>query len=212
MKIPTLINNITGIPKMKTFAQYLTESARTHDYRIKIVGEIPQGFLAAFKDQLKKFDPASVGDVKKTPVTAQPKDFPAFTNESVSMMDVSFRYPATMPQIQEMAKLLGLDPDRLCVTQRDYAEGMDQELLGIEEQKDLLTSDYPADSAEQKQLKKDHASGNQQVVKNSAADAVWTVAGGKTKPAETTNDLPMGVTSPMSKITRPAKPATGFRK
>jgi len=38
------------------------------------------------------------------------------------------------------------------------------------------------------------------------------VAGGKTKPAETTNDLPMGVTSPMSKITRPAKPATGFRK
>jgi hypothetical protein len=197
---------------MKTLAQYLTESTRTHDYRIKIVGDVPSDFMSAFKAQLKKFDPSSMSDVKKTPVMSQPKDFPGFANESVSMMDVCFRYPATLPQIQEMAKLLGLDPDRLCVSQTDYAEGMDAELLGIEDQKDLLTSDYPADSAEQKKLKKDHASGNQQLVKNSADNAVWTVAGGKTKPAETTNDLPMGVTSPMSKVTRPAKPSTGFRK
>jgi hypothetical protein len=197
---------------MKTLAQYLTESTRTHDYRIKIVGDVPSDFMSAFKDQLKKFDPASIGDVKKTPVMSQPQDFPGFANESVSIVDVTFRYPATMLQIQQMAELLGLPADRICVQQKDYADGVDQELLGIENQKDLLTSDYPADSAEQKKLKKDHASGNQQLVKNSADDAVWTVAGGKTKPAETTNNLPMGVTSPMSKVTRPAKPATGFRK
>lgn len=197
---------------MKTLAQYLTESTRTHDYRIKIVGDVPSDFMSAFKDQLKKFDPASIGDVKKTPVMSQPQDFPGFANESVSILDVTFRYPATMPQIQQMAELLGLPADRICVQQKDYAEGMDAELLGIEKQKDLLTSELPAPDSLQKRLKKDHADGNQQVVKNSADEAVWTIAGGRTKPAETTNDLPMGVTSPMSKVTRPPKPATGFRK
>jgi hypothetical protein len=196
---------------MKTLAQYLTEGERTHDYRIKVVGDLPPNFMTAFKEQLKKFDPKTMGDVKKTPVMSQPQDFPGFENESVSMMDVSFRYPATMPQIQQMAELLGLDPDRLCVQQRDYAEGLDQELLGIEKQKDLLTSEYPEPDAKQKKLKKEYADSNQQLIKNSAADAVWTVAGGKTKPAETTNDLPMGVTSPMSKVKRPPKPATGFK-
>lgn len=198
---------------MKTFAQYLTESTKTHDYRIKIVGAVPADFVSALKDQLKKFDPVTVGDIKSTPVMSRHEDFPAFPNESVNMMDVSFRYPATPPQIQQIAELLGLDADRICIQQRDYATGMDRELLGIDQQKDLLTSDYPADTKEQRDLKKDYAAvgKDKQVVKNSADDAVWTVAGGKTPPAETTNDLPQGVNSPMTTIKRPPRPATGFR-
>jgi hypothetical protein len=199
---------------MKTFSQYLTESQRTHDYRVKIVGDIPSGFVSALRDQFKKFDPVSIGEIKRTPVMSQPLDFPAFPNESVNMMDVTFRYPATPPQIQQIAELLGLDADRICITQRDYANGMDRELLGIEQQKDVLMTDYPADTKEQRDLKKDYAAVGEDkaVVKNSAEDAVWTVAGGKTKPAETTNDLPQGVTSPMSKMKRAPLPATGFRK
>ena len=199
---------------MKTFAQYLTESARTHDYRIKIVGDVPADFVRQFKDQLKKFDPVQVGEMKSTPVMSQPPDFPAFANESVNMMDVSFRYPATQPQIAQMARLLGLDEDRICVQQKDYAEGMDRELLGISEQKDLLTDTaYPADSKEQRELKKDYAAvgRDKQVVKNSAEDATWTVAGGKTPPAETTNDLPQGVKSHMTAMKRPPRPGVGFR-
>ena len=200
---------------MKTFAQYLTESAQTFDYRIKIVGDVPAGFVKQLKDQLKKFDPASIGEVKSTPIMSRHMDFPDFPNESVNMMDVTFRYPVTPPQVQQVARLLGFDENRICIVQRDWAEGMDQELLGIEEQnKDLLNSPYPADNKEQKDLKKDYAAvgKDKQVVKNSAEDAKWTVAGGKTPPAETTNDLPMGVKSPMTTIKRPAKPATGFRK
>ena len=199
---------------MKTFAQYLTESQKTHDYRVKIVGDIPAGFAGALRDQLKKFDPVSIGEIKKTPVMSQPMDFPAFPNESVNIMDVTFRYPATPPQIQQIAELLGLDADRICITQRDYANAMDRELLGIQQQKDVLLTDYPADTKEQKDLKKDYSAvgRDKAVVKNSAEDATWTVAGGKTKPAETTNDLPQGVTSPMTKMKRPPLPATGFKQ
>lgn len=200
---------------MKNFAHYLAESEKTFDYRIKIVGDVPSDFIKAFKDKLKKFDPKNIGEVKTTPVLAKPQDFPAFTNERVSMMDCTFRYPAIPPQIQQMAELLGLDGDRIWINELQWQEGMDKELLGIDQQnKDLLNSDYPAPDAEQRELKADYSAvgKDKQVVKNSAENAVWTVAGGKTPPAETTNDLPMGVKSPMSTIKRPPKPETGFRK
>lgn len=198
---------------MKTFAQYLVESEKTFDYRIKIVGDVPADFIKAFKEKLKKYDPVKIGEVKKTPILSKPQDFPAFTNQSVSIMDCTFRYPAIPPQIAQTASLLGLEEDRIMINELHWAEGMDKELLGIEEQsKDLLNTPYPAPDAEQKKLKKEYADSNQQLVKNSAEGARFTVAGGRTPPAETTNDLPQGIKSPLSTIKRPPKPETGFRK
>ena len=196
---------------MKTFAQYLVESEKTFDYRIKIVGDVSPEFLKQFKDQLKKFEPASIGEVKTTPIVAQPQGFPGYPNHAVNMIDVSFKYPATPPQIEQVVELLGLSADRISMNTIKWQEGMDKELLGIADQKDLLTSEYPPTDAEQKRIKKDYAAAAQdkEVVKNSASQARFTVAGGKTPPAKTTNDLPQGIKSPMSNVKRPAKPATG---
>jgi len=197
---------------MKTFSQYLTESEKTFDYRIKICGEVDAEFLKAFKEQLKKFDPAKISEPKTTPVQARPADFPGQTNQRVTIIDGSFRYPATPPQIEQMAELCGVTANNICINDLHWAEGMDTELLGIENENSpaMLQKDYPANSAEQKRLKKEYTDGNQQVVRNSAADAKWTVAGGRTPPAVTTNDLPQGVESPMSRVKRPPRPATGF--
>ena len=199
---------------MKSFQQYIVEGRKTFDYRIKIVGDVPAEFSRQFREALKKFDPENIGQDRKTPVMSRPTDFPAFPNESVTMMDVTFRYPATPPQIEQIAKLLGLETDRIVIHQRDYDEAMDRELLGIDQQRDLLVNtDLGRPTAQQKQLSKDYAAVgvDKAVVKNSAADATWTVAGGKTPSAETTNDLPMGVNSPMTTVKRPPRPATGFR-
>jgi hypothetical protein len=77
--------------------------------------------------------------------------------------------------------------------------------------KDLLDdTDYPAPDAEQRALKKDYATGpyDHAVLKN-AYRSDFTIAGGKTPPAKTTNEIAQGDTSPMTKINRPPKPATG---
>lgn len=200
---------------MKNFAQYLAESEKTFDYRIKFVGDLPDGFLKAFREQLKKFDPKSISDDKTTPVLASPQDFPAYNNERVTMMDVVLRYPANRQQVAQIVRLLGVTEDRMAINELHWQQGMDRELAGIEDQGNpLLLTDYPADSKEQKDLVKDYSAvgADKQVVKNSAADATWTVAGGRTPKAETTDDLPMGVKSPMTAVKRPPKPATGFRK
>ena len=62
----------------------------------------------------------------------------------------------------------------------------------------------------QKNLKKDYSTDpyNHVVLKN-AYRSNFSVAGGKTPAAKTSNDLPMGTKSPMTNVKRPPKPATG---
>ena len=197
---------------MKNFKDYLAESERTYSYRIKVVGDVAPDFVKMLEEKLKQFDPVKISAVKKTPIQLKPADFPAHANESVSSMDVEFRYPAIEPQVQQIAQLLGLDPNRIRLLTTAYEDSMAEEKEKVEEQnKDLLTdTDYPAPDAEQKALSKDYSANPYQhaVLKNTYRSD-FTVAGGKTPPARTTNDLPMGDKSPMTKVQRPPRPATG---
>jgi hypothetical protein len=164
------------------------------------------------EDKLKQFDIVKLSAPKTTPVQAKPADFPAFDNERVTHVDVEFRYPAIEPQIQQLAQFLMFDPNRIRMLTVPYEDSMDQERAEVEAQnKNLLTdTDFPAPNKQQKALYKDYSTeyNNHAVLKN-AYRSDFTVAGGKTPPAKTTNDLPMGTSSPMTKVKRPPKPATG---
>lgn len=197
---------------MRTFQAYLAESERVYRYRIKFIGDTPPDFVKNLSEKLKQFDPIKIGDVKETPVMPRSTDFPKFPNERLSMFDCEFRYPAIEPQIKQLAQLLGFDPNRIVMLTSDHSDSIADELQRVDtENKDLLAdTDYPADTQEQKDLIADYSAGfgNQQVLKN-AYRSDFTVAGGKTPPAETTNDLPMGKKSPMTDVKRPPRPATG---
>lgn len=197
---------------MKPFARYLAESERTYNYRIKVVGDVPAGFFKELKDKCAQFDVVKMSDPKSTPVRKVVPDFPAFPNQSMNIIDVEFKYPAIEPQIKQLAQILGLDPNRIVMNTVGYEESMDTESTKIaDENNDLLDNPaYPAPDAEQKALSKDYAIGpyDHEVVKN-AYRSDFTVAGGKTPAAKTTNELPQGEKSPFSNIKRQPKPATG---
>lgn len=196
---------------MKNFQQYLAESERTYNYRIKIVGDIAPDFVKQLEEKLKQFDIVKISKPKSTPVQLQPADFPKHSNDSVTSIDVEFRYPAIEPQIKQLAQLLFMDPNRIIMLTTPHEEGMDTERERVAAQnKNLLDTDYPADTPEQNALKKDYSANpyDHAVLKN-AYRSDFTVAGGKTPPARTTNDLPMGNNSPMTKTKRPPRPATG---
>jgi len=185
---------------MKTFAEYLTESRKTFDYRIKIAGDTTPEFMKGFEQKLKQFDVVKITAPKTTPVQKTLADFPQYNNESMTFMDVTFNYPATPPQITQIAQLLGLDPNRICIQDRVYAERMDVEReRQDEESKNLLTdTDFPAPNKEQRDLKKDYsAAPDDHAVLKNAYRSDFTVAGGRTPPAVTTNDFPMGKKSPI---------------
>jgi len=197
---------------MKPFAKYLAESERTYNYRIKVVGDVPEGFFKQLEGKLEQFDVVKMTGPKTTPVRKQIPDFPAFPNQPMSIIDVEFKYPAIEPQIKQLAQLAGLDPNRIVMNTTPYEEELNVESDKIEaENKDLLKdTDYPAPDKKQKALNKDYATGpyDHAVLKN-AYRSDFSVAGGKTPPAKTTNDLPQGTKSPMTNIKRPPRPATG---
>jgi hypothetical protein len=199
-------------PDMKPFAHYLAESERTYNYRIKLLGKPPGDLVSQLKKKLDQFDPVKMGEPKTTPIQVIPTDFPNNKNDSVTMLDVSFKYPAIEPQIKQLAQLLGFDPNHIIMQTTPHVDGLVDEYERIDAQgKDLLNDpDYPAPDAEQKALSKDYATGpyDHAVLKN-AYRSDFTVAGGKTPPAKTTNELPMGNKSPMTNIKRQPKPATG---
>ena len=198
---------------MKHFREYLSENERVYTYRIKIAGDTSKDFVKALEEKLQQFDVVKMSAPKTTPVQAKLADFPAFDNESVTHMDVEFRYPAIEPQIQQIAQLLGLDPNRVRMLTVPYEDSNAKLTADVEKQnKDLLAdTDYPAPDKEQKALYKDYSAApdDHAVLKNTYRSN-FTVAGGKTPPAVTTNSLPMGDKSPMTNIKRPPKPATGY--
>ena len=197
---------------MKTFAKYLAESERTYDYRIKLCGKVGDELLRQLKSKLDQFDPVKLSDPRTTPIQKIPTDFPNFQNDSVTMFDVSFRYPAIEPQIKQIMQILGFDPNRVVMSTRDYNESMVDEYERMEdENQDLIKdTDYPAPDKEQKALKKDYGvEAHDHVVLKNQYRSDFTVAGGKTPAAKTTNDLPQGTNSPFSRVKRQPKPATG---
>lgn len=197
---------------MKPFVKYLAESERTYDYRIKLCGRVPDELLRQLKNRLDQFDPVRLGDPRTTPIQAIPTDFPNHKNEAVTMFDVSFRYPAIEPQIKQIMQILGFDPNCVVMSTRDYNNSMVDEYDRIaDENKDLIKDpEYPAPTKEQKALKKDYGvEAHDHVVLKNQYRSDFTVAGGRTPPAKTTNDLPQGEKSPFSRVKRQPKPATG---
>ncbi len=61
---------------MKTFKEYLIESKKTYDFRIKIAGNLEAGVEKTMKTALEKFGVESYKKQGKSVVQEHPLDFP----------------------------------------------------------------------------------------------------------------------------------------
>lgn len=86
---------------MSTFKEYLTESAKSYDYKIKVAGQLEDGFATKMETALQKFEVAKMSAGKKTPIMTLPLDFPALSNEEVNIFDVTTNYPASPREMKE---------------------------------------------------------------------------------------------------------------
>ena len=86
---------------MSTFKDYLTESTKSYDYKIKIAGEPKDIDKNALETALQKLDLAKISAGKSTPIMTLPLDFPRLSNESVTIFDVTTNYPESPRVMQE---------------------------------------------------------------------------------------------------------------
>lgn len=88
---------------MKSLKDYLTESKKTWNFKVKIAGELPEKFESTLKTALSKWD-ATVNSAGSTPVQKLPLDFPQLENKEVHIFEVTANYPVTTPEITNMIK------------------------------------------------------------------------------------------------------------
>jgi len=181
---------------MRSLHEFLTESKKSYEYRIKYVGDFTKEKQDILKNILAKFNPQSYGAIKTSPVMKCPYDFPSFENESVSSMDVTLEYPASISQIMELASTRGCDVNRLKILDKRFSDSINTEHDNKEEGTILDNAELPAQNKEQKEAAEAYGNSFQDVVKNMETRK-YEIAGGETSVASTTNDLPQGTKSPL---------------
>ena len=85
---------------MKSLKDYIVESKKTYAFKVKVAGDLPDGFESTLKTAMERFSVASMSKGKRTPITEKPLDFPQLTNTHVNVFDVEVHYPTT-PQVLE---------------------------------------------------------------------------------------------------------------
>ena len=86
---------------MKTFKEYLSESKKTYSFKVKIAGELPEGFADDLKARLDNRVIMQFEQLKTTPVTEVPHEFPELKNMEVHTFDVMTEYPLTTTEIEK---------------------------------------------------------------------------------------------------------------
>jgi hypothetical protein len=86
---------------MKHFKEYIAESARKYDFRIKVAGELSAEKEQQLKTALEKFKVTEFKKVGKTPIQSLPLDFPRLQNTEVCVYAVTLEYPTTQQELTE---------------------------------------------------------------------------------------------------------------
>ena len=85
----------------KQFKDYLAESTRKYDFRIKIAGDVSADKEALIKALLGKFQVTEFKKSGTTPIQELPLDFPKIKNATVNIYEVTLDYPATQWELSE---------------------------------------------------------------------------------------------------------------
>jgi hypothetical protein len=138
---------------MSTFTQYLSESAKQYDYKIKVAGELDKDFANKLETALGKFDVAKLSAGKTYPIQETPLDFPYLKNIEVTIFDATTNYPASAHVMSEyLANTLNIARNQIVVRKpgeptEQYQADMKVEKDKSEFQSVLQDIEYKEDAA-----------------------------------------------------------------
>ena len=101
---------------MTDFKQYLAESTKEYNYKIKVAGDLSEDFGSKLETVLKKYEVKTLSKGKKTPIQEMPLDFPTLKNEAVTIFELTTMYPASVFEMRALvADSMRLHPDQIVV-------------------------------------------------------------------------------------------------
>jgi hypothetical protein len=101
---------------MTDFKQYLAESTKEYNYKIKVASDLSEDFGSKLETVLKKYEVKTLSKGKKTPIQEVPLDFPHLKNEAVTIFELTTMYPASVFEMRTLvADSMRLHPNQIVV-------------------------------------------------------------------------------------------------
>jgi hypothetical protein len=136
---------------MKKFAEFLTESKKTYEFKIGVAGECPDDCMQKLETALNKYRVLKLSTGKKTPIQERPLDFPQLQNMEVTYFEAEVEYPTTSQVLQEyLGHCCGIDQGHIIVRnmndpREEYQEAKADEPYDIK----LTKEDMGGESAQE---------------------------------------------------------------
>jgi len=127
---------------MKSLKQYLAESEKTYEFRLRSLHEISDDHMDRIENHMKKYNMESMGSPKKT-IMHKPRGFADVGAQEVYVYDFSTKLPATPSSLhEEIASICGCSLGSMIVHNMNEAE----ELWEVEEESDEEATSVLADA------------------------------------------------------------------
>ena len=193
---------------MKSLHAYIAERNTNYEFRIKVAKQNPKDIMEEIKNALDAYELVSVTAPKSLPVMEH-REFPKWGACECWQFEATVAYPTTSVQIAQLLReRTGMQAEWVCVygkqqaEQNDYAEayGKDHEgaLLLDGELKDVAgAQDLVGNRRKDSMLKELDAQSPKMTALKSNEELVKTRSTERTKAAQTTNQIPQGVKSPV---------------
>ena len=188
---------------MKNFLNYLEQSQKTYEFRIKIANTDPAEKLTMLESALNAYGLESLSKPKRLPLKESDVDFPNHGTVELYLMDAVLTYPCNEYQLRTIiAERAGIAQANIVVVPKNHPEEQrrwnEDDASDIKEYKQgeaVLDKPYE-DNTEAKKAGDAYASFNS-ILKELTEIKLEEAEGGSTPEAKTTNDLPTGDKSPV---------------
>ncbi len=186
---------------MKSYRAYLTESHKTYDFRLRIAGELPSDLHAKVKQVLEAYQVDKMSTPKRLPIQETP-EFPNMGPVEINVIEVSLRYPCNDEQVRTLiAERTGIN--LACIKVNAANSPYEAALAGGERsgpnngESVLLQPEMVAEKKQPELVGDERIPSLIKELEETRKYQYPETAGEKTPAAKTTNELPMGNTSPI---------------
>ena len=188
---------------MKNFINYLEQSQKTYEFRIKIADVDPNEKMDRIEGALEAYCLESISKPRRLPIQESDIDFPAMKNCQIYLLDAVVKYPCNNDQVRAViAERAGIPAASVFVVPKNHPEELwrwnesgDSDLREFKQGEAVLDKPYE-DSSAAKAAGDAYANFNS-ILKELNQVKLEEAEGGKTPEAKTTNDLPTSDTSPV---------------
>lgn len=192
---------------MKSLHDYIAERNSNYSFRIKVAKQNPKDIMEEIKNALNAYELVDITAPKSMPVQEH-REFPKWGPCECWQFEATVAYPTTQVQIAQLLKeRTGMQAEWVCVYGKQQADDNDAfEAYGKDHTGSLLLDDKLKDvpgaqdlvgSKRKDSLLKELDKASVMLEGPDEPDLVTTQSREKTRPAQTTNQLPQGTKSPV---------------